>query len=175
MIMDTLPYLLLLVRKNILLHALVINGSYHGVNLDKYKHEILGSVLMIKNLSLSNNDKFNIDFDVKKDLSSSNDGKITSITLNTTEGKYFDDAQYYFNYDENYGKNKHPIIKERAKFKKDLGIFRIFDDHHVPPAFVSIQRNPTYGYAIFINFYSDFDETYKRKKFVDDAFEKESN
>jgi hypothetical protein len=49
------------------------------------------------------------------------------------------------------GKNKHLWVKEERKYKKDLGIFKIFDSP-LPPAFVTIRHNPVYGYSILIRF-----------------------
>jgi hypothetical protein len=170
MMNDTLPYLLMLIKKNIILHALVTSGSFHGVDLKNIDHEIIGKALQLNNFSLGKEDVFNIDFYVTKDLSGKKKDVITYLTLTTKESKYFEQAEYYFNDDENRGKNKHPLVKKERKHKKDLGIFKIFDGQ-IPPAFVTIKQNPTYGYAIFISFYSDFYEAYKRKKNVDDALE----
>jgi len=167
---DTLPYLLLLVKKNIILHALVVSGNFHSINLKNLDHQVIGNALRIKNFSLSSNDIFNIDFYVSKDGSSKKKNSITSLIMTTKESKYFDNSKYYFNDDENRGKNRHPLIREERKHKKDLGVFKIFEAP-IHPAFVSINYNPVYGYAIFISFYSDFNEAYKRKKDVDDAIE----
>ena len=170
MIQDTLPYLIELIRQNVILHALVVSGSWSGIKLDKFDHYVMGQALHVKSFPLSKNDTFDVDFFVRPDLGGGPKDRITTLILTTNESRYFENSSFYFNDDENRGKNKHPIIKEARKKKKDLGVFTIFDDP-AKPAFVSIVRNASYGYGIIIIFYTDFDSAYKRKKDVDDGFE----
>ena len=170
MISDSLPYLIQLVQKNIILHTLVVAGNWDGIDLKNYEHDVLGQALTIMNFPLSKADTFEVNFFVQKDVSSRDNGKIISLFLVSRESKYFDEAGFYFNDDENRGKNRHPLVKEERKSKKDLGVFKIYDDA-VSPAFVSIVHNPSYGYLIYIRFYTDFDAAYKIKKQVDDALE----
>jgi hypothetical protein len=76
--------------------------------------------------------------------------------------------------DENRGKNRNPLVKKDRKFNKDLGVFKIYDDA-ISPAFVAITHNPSYGYLIYIRFYSNFDAAYKIKKQIDDALERSAD
>src|SRR5260221_4304383 len=157
MIQDTLPYLIQLIRQNVILHALVVSGSWNGVNLSKLDHELIGQVLQINNFALSKEDTFEVKFFSTPDIGSKKKNTITTLMLNTRNSKYFETAAFYFNDDDNRGMNKHPVVKAMRKSKKDLGVFKIFDDP-VKPAFVNIVRNPVYGYGILIKFYTDFDE-----------------
>jgi hypothetical protein len=97
MITDSLPYLIQLIKKNIILHTLVVSGNWHHINLGKYEHEVLGQTLIIKDFSLSNADTFEVNFSVHDDISHETKGKIISISLITRESKYFDSAEFYFN------------------------------------------------------------------------------
>lgn len=172
MITDSLPYLIQLIKKNIILHALVVHGNWHHIDLSKYEHEVLGQTLIITDFPLSNADTFEVNFSVQDDFfSPGTKGKIIALSLVTRESKYFDASDFYFNDDENRGKNKNPLVKEQRKFSKDLGVFKIYDDA-VSPAFVAITQNPNYGYMIYIRFYTNFDAAYKIKKDLDEALEK---
>ena len=175
MITDSLPYLLQLIKKNLLLHTLVVSGNWHHINLGNYKHEVLGQTLIIKNFPVSKVDKFDVNFSVQDDIFSPEpNGKIIALSLITRESKYFDSADYYFDDDENRGKNKNPLVKSERKRSKDLGVFKIYEDA-VSPAFVTITKNESYGYMIYIRFYTNFEAAYKIKKQVDDALEKTAN
>jgi hypothetical protein len=152
----------------------VVSGNWHHINLGKYEHEVLGQTLIIKDFPLSNADTFEVNFSVQDDISPGTKGKIISLSLITWESKYFDSSEFYFNDDENRGKNKNPIVKAQRKFSKDLGVFKIYDDA-VSPAFVAITQNANYGYMIYIRFYTNFDAAYKIKRQVDEALEKSAN
>ena len=169
---DSVPYLIRLIRSNILLHELVVAENWQNIDLSSYEHDVLGQTLIINNFSLSQEDKFEVNFCVMDDVFHEKDnGKIIALSLISEESKYFDKADLYFEDDENRGKNRHPLVKEERKFNKDLGVFKIYDDA-LSPAFVTITHNPIYGYMIYIRFYSNFDAAYKIKKAVDDALER---
>jgi hypothetical protein len=170
MITDSLPYLIQLIKKNILLHTLVVHGNWHHINLGKYEHEVMGQTLIIQDFPLSDADKFEVNFSVQDDISD-NKGKMTALSLITREPKYFDSAEFYFDDNENRGKNKNPLVKAERKHSKDLGVFKIYDDA-VSPAFVTITKNENYGYMIYIRFYTNFDAAYKIKRQVDEDLEK---
>jgi hypothetical protein len=175
MITDSLPYLMQLIKSNIILHTLVVSGNWHHINLGKYEHEVLGQTLIIKDFPLSNADTFEVNFSVQDDIfSPETKGKIIALSLVTRESKYFDASDFYFNDDENRGKNKNPLVKEERKFSKDLGVFKIYDDA-VAPAFVAITQNPNYGYMIYIRFYTNFDVRYKIKRELDEGLEKSAD
>ena len=95
---------------------------------------------------------------------------MTCLSFITHNPKYFDRADFYFDDDDNKGRNRNSLVKMRRGTKNDLGIFKIFDDA-ISPAFVTISRNPAYGYLIYMRFYSNFDAAYKIKKELDDALE----
>jgi len=168
MISDTLPYFIQMIKQNIVLHALVISGGWHNINLNKYDHYVMGQTLVINKFVLSEDDIFEVNFSVQDDISGKENDKVTCLSLISKNPKYFDSASFYFGDDENRGRNRNPLVKARREYKKDLGVFKIFDDA-VSPAFVTITRNPAYGYLIYIRFYTNFDAAYKIKKQVDDA------
>ena len=170
---DSLPYLLQLIKKSIVLHALITSGSVMGVDLKNYDYNLIGNGIHFNNFSLSQNDTFDeVMFFVAKDVLGKKTDSVINIILTTNEAKYFDKSDFYFNDDETRGKNKHPAIREERKFRKDLGVFQIFEKP-IPPAIVSIKRNSEYQYRIFIRFYSNFKEVLKRKKEMDDSIEKD--
>src|ERR1700753_574678 len=115
MIQDTLPYLMQLIRQNVILHALIASGSWSSVNLNNLDHYSVGHALHINHFPLSKSDTFDVEFFVRQDLGGKKKDSITSLILSTKESKYFDNAFFYFNDDDNRGKNRHPVIKEARK------------------------------------------------------------
>lgn len=169
MIIDSLPYLLHLVKQNILIHALVMSGAFSNVDFKNINYERIGNAVLINDYPLSKTDTFNINCFRTIDNTGKKTVSCTTFILSTKDSTYFEKAAYFFNDDENRGKNRHPLVKEQRKTHKDFGTFKIFDD--TVPAFVTMTKNLTYGYAIFITFYSDFDERYQRKMKIDSALE----
>jgi hypothetical protein len=93
-----------------------------------------------------------------------------ALSLITRDSKYFDSVKFYFNYDKNK-KRPDPFKKQtRIESRKDVGVFRIYDDA-ISPAFVLLRNNPFYGFCIYIRFYSNFNDVYRKKKAIDDALE----
>jgi hypothetical protein len=170
MIIDTLPPFIQLVKQNIVLHALVVAGSWHDIDLSKWNHITMGKTLIIKEFRLSDNDIFEVHFSVQQPLSGKKNDKMMALSLITHDSKYFDNAGFYFSFHEDKKRPGALVKRGGIESKKDIGVFRIYDDA-ISPAFVLIRNNPFYGFCIYIRFYSNFDEVYKRKKENDDALE----
>jgi len=64
MIIDTLLPFIQLVKQNVVLHALVMAGSWYNIDLSKWEHIAMGEPLIIKEFRLSDNDIFEVHFSV---------------------------------------------------------------------------------------------------------------
>lgn len=171
---DSLPYIMQLVKQNIILQALISTGSFQGVDLTDIKHDIRSnSAIEFFNFALGKDDIFDEAlFYVTEDSTEGGKGFIRHLVLTTKDPKYFENSAYYFNDDENSNRNNHPLIKQMRATQKDLGVFFMFNNP-TPPAVVSIIRHPHSSFNIFFMFYSNYHEVIKRKEELDKALENE--
>jgi hypothetical protein len=175
MIIDTLPYLIQLIKQNLILQTLITTGSLQNVDFKTVSHDIVSDrAVEFFNFPLGSSEVFDqVTFTIE-DSCDVNEGKNINVILTTDNPKYFDNAEFYFGGFEINKGNVNSNIRSISSVRKELGVFRIFENP-VPPAFINIMQNPYYGYGIFISFYCDYKEKIELKQLIDQAFKTDSS
>lgn len=150
--MDSLPLFLSLIKNSILINTLLTTGNFNNIDLSEFNTRVYSQkAIEFINFRLSENDMFDtILYSVIPSDSSGEASGLIQLTLTTKESKYFDNFQLYFQ----SGKRKSKFHRI-SDFHLDLGYFQLFEPPF-PPAFVSIIKNPQYGYGVYISFYEDY-------------------
>lgn len=167
---DSVPYLLKLVQQNPIIKALLASDDMKNVEFKNVEYTVItDSAIEFKDFLLGEHDSFEIaTFSIMRDIDLEKPGCTQKLfILNTRNSKYFDNATFFFNDDEDSLYNKHPLIQKKRHATKSFGFIKIFDSE--PPAIVSISKNPIYGYCIYLSFYSDYNDRIERFKFVSEA------
>jgi len=147
--MQTLPYFLFLLQKNLLLCSIITQGSFTHINLNQVEHVTRSeNFVSLVNFQLDESNIFSsVDvMFVENDI---------SITFHTTNPDYYNHPEYYFQRPgtERYS-NPYQIFGLEAKTrKKRLGNFELFEPN-IPLASVSVVHSSLYGYVVNVDFYT---------------------
>lgn len=143
--MDKLPLFLLLLKKNIIISAIIAFQSYESIDLSQINHvKWENGAIELKDFYLSPEDKFKSVMIGFSELG-------TDISFKTDDSKYFDNTRFYF--ERNAAeKTSHPYLLDSTEVrtnKKRLGSFAVFD----PPlgnVSITVFKSTIYGYMIFL-------------------------
>lgn len=147
-IMEPLPYFLLLLQKNVVLCSIIATGSFANTDLSQIDHKAHSDqAIKFLNYTLGKDEIFS-SIDIMFVESA------TTITFHTLDAKYFDHPEIYF------GRSGPERVSEPFTIhgiesqtqKKYLGKFVLFDVS-LPPASVYVRHSNLYGYVISVSFY----------------------
>jgi hypothetical protein len=146
--METLPYFLLLLKKNALLCSIIATGSFAKADLSQTQYRIHSDqAIDFFNFSLGENETFT---SVKVLIVESG----TSITFFTNSSKYFEEPERYFRQMDSVTNHIYTLNQITSQTtKKSLGDFIVLPSP-VPPASVWVRNSSVYGYAIAVSFFT---------------------
>ncbi len=144
--MDTLPYFLALVKKNIILYTFITSGTLSGIDFKGYETVPLSDyAIEVKNFKLSNEESFNAVMIGVSDLG-------LHIDFTPVCSKYFDDPQKYFGRDVPLRKREYEMFEQQVKSNsKRLGRYENF----IRLVDVTLYNSSVYGYRVSLFFPSE--------------------
>jgi uncharacterized protein YneR len=106
---DSLPLLLALIRKNVLLQSLLFTGHLPQEGLANLKFDSLNAFVRIENFALSKEDVFTMEY---IELPEESGAKCANkyLTFYTAEAMYFENADLYLNDNPDGERNLHPLV-----------------------------------------------------------------
>ena len=162
MLFDSIPLFFKLLKSNLLLNTLITTGTISGLDLKEFDYEQhTHNSIVLKNISLGDDEKFYSVVFASYRLPMEPSVEVIDLRLATYNPKFFENTDYFFSEDTSSPENTNPIIAKQRIKKKKIG-FRKYSDTPCLSPYVTVMKNPAYGYQIGLTIYSDYE--IRRKK-----------